>query len=67
MGKFVKGDVVIIPFPFSDLTGNKKRSILSQAVFLLTVFFALIKYLPPIEILFFPLPEDFLKQKFVIL
>ena len=25
MGKFVKGDVVIIPFPFSDLTGNKKR------------------------------------------
>jgi len=25
MGKFVKGDVVIIPFPFSDLSGNKKR------------------------------------------
>jgi len=25
MGSFVKGDVVIIPFPFSDLTGNKKR------------------------------------------
>ena len=25
MGKFVKGDVIIIPFPFSDLTGNKKR------------------------------------------
>ena len=25
MGKFVKGDVVIIPFPFSDLSGGKKR------------------------------------------
>ena len=25
MGKFVKGDVVVIPFPFSDLSGNKKR------------------------------------------
>jgi mRNA interferase MazF len=25
MGKFVKGDVVIIPFPFTDLSGSKKR------------------------------------------
>ena len=25
MGRFVKGDVIIIPFPFTDLTGNKKR------------------------------------------
>jgi len=25
MGQFVKGDVVIIPFPFSDLSGSKKR------------------------------------------
>ena len=25
MGEFVKGDVVIIPFPFTDLTGTKKR------------------------------------------
>ena len=25
MGKFVKGDVVVIPFPFSDLTGKKRR------------------------------------------
>jgi mRNA interferase MazF len=25
MGKFVKGDVVVLPFPFSDLTGSKKR------------------------------------------
>ena len=25
MGGFIKGDVVIIPFPFTDLTGSKKR------------------------------------------
>ena len=25
MGQFVKGDVIIIPFPFTDLSGNKKR------------------------------------------
>jgi mRNA interferase MazF len=25
MAKFVKGDVVIIPFPFSDLSQSKRR------------------------------------------
>jgi mRNA interferase MazF len=25
MGKFVKGDIIVIPFPFSDLSGSKKR------------------------------------------
>jgi mRNA interferase MazF len=25
MGKFVKGDIVILPFPFSDLSGTKRR------------------------------------------
>lgn len=25
MGKFVKGDVVVLPFPFSDLSATKKR------------------------------------------
>lgn len=25
MEKFVKGDIVVIPFPFSDLSGTKKR------------------------------------------
>jgi mRNA interferase MazF len=25
MGKFVKGDVVVVPFPFSDLSASKKR------------------------------------------
>jgi mRNA interferase MazF len=25
MGKFVKGDIVVIPFPYSDLTQSKRR------------------------------------------
>ncbi len=25
MGKFVKGDIIVIPFPFSDLSGSKRR------------------------------------------
>ena len=25
MEKFIKGEVVVIPFPFSDLSGSKKR------------------------------------------
>lgn len=25
MGKFVKGDIVVIPFPYSDLTNAKRR------------------------------------------
>ena len=31
MGAFVKGDVVIVPFPFSDLSENKKRPALVVA------------------------------------
>ena len=31
MGRFVKGDVVVTPFPFSDLTANKKRPALVVA------------------------------------
>ena len=31
MERFVKGDVVIIPFPFSDLTGSKRRPALVLA------------------------------------
>ena len=31
MGKFIKGDVVVVPFPFSDLTDNKKRPALVVA------------------------------------
>ncbi len=25
MGKFVRGDIVVVPFPFSDLTDSKRR------------------------------------------
>ncbi|MBB5282254.1 mRNA interferase MazF [Rhabdobacter roseus] len=31
MGRFVKGDVVVIPFPFSDLSGSKRRPTLVLA------------------------------------
>ena len=31
MGKFMKGDVVVIPFPFSDLSGSKRRPALVLA------------------------------------
>ena len=31
MERFVKGDVVVIPFPFSDLSGAKKRPALVLA------------------------------------
>jgi len=31
MGKFVKGDVVVVPFPFSDLTQAKRRPALVVA------------------------------------
>lgn len=31
MAKFVKGDVVVVPFPFSDLTQSKRRPALVVA------------------------------------
>ncbi len=31
MARFVKGEVVVIPFPFSDLSGSKKRPALVLA------------------------------------
>ncbi|ABU58933.1 type II toxin-antitoxin system PemK/MazF family toxin [Roseiflexus castenholzii] len=31
MGKFVKGDVVVVPFPFSDLSAAKRRPALVVA------------------------------------
>jgi hypothetical protein len=32
MAKFVKGDVVVIPFPFSDLSQSKRRPALVLTV-----------------------------------
>ena len=32
MGEFVKGDVVVIPFPFSDLSSSKRRPALVVAI-----------------------------------
>ncbi|MBM3415961.1 MAG: type II toxin-antitoxin system PemK/MazF family toxin [Bacteroidetes bacterium] len=26
MARFIKGDIVVVPFPFSDLSGTKRRS-----------------------------------------
>lgn len=31
MAKFIKGEVVVIPFPFSDLSGSKRRPALVLA------------------------------------
>jgi mRNA interferase MazF len=31
LGLFIKGDVVVVPFPFSDLSGSKKRPALVVA------------------------------------
>ena len=32
MGKFVKGDVVIIPFPFTDWAGKLKKAKIDKAI-----------------------------------
>jgi len=32
MGKFIKGDVVVLPFPFSDLSSSKRRPALVVAI-----------------------------------
>lgn len=32
MGSFIKGDVVVVPFPFADLSASKRRPALVVAV-----------------------------------
>lgn len=32
MGQFIKGDIVVIPFPFTDLSGYKRRPAVILAV-----------------------------------
>lgn len=34
MGKFIKGNIVVLPFPFSDLSSTKKRPALVVATML---------------------------------
>jgi len=34
VGKFIKGDIVVVPFPFPDLTDQKKRPALVLATML---------------------------------
>lgn len=33
MGSFVRGDVIVLPFPFADNTGSKRRPALIVSVF----------------------------------
>ena len=40
MGKFVKGDIVVIPFPFSDLSGSKRRPALVIAMYFIARWLA---------------------------
>ncbi|MDQ3683169.1 MAG: type II toxin-antitoxin system PemK/MazF family toxin, partial [Bacteroidota bacterium] len=54
MARFVKGDVVVIPFPFSDLSGNKKRPAFVLAD------------LPGSDIILCQITSRFKKDKFVI-
>ena len=54
MEKFIKGDVVVIPFPFSDLTGSKKRPALVLAD------------LPGDDILLCQITSQFTKDSFAI-
>ena len=47
MGAFVKGDIIVLPFPFSDLSANKRRPALVLAS------------LPGDELLFVRLPARY--------
>lgn len=54
MAKFVKGDIVVIPFPFSDLSGSKRRPALVLAD------------LPGSDIILCQITSRFKKDKFSI-
>lgn len=54
MAKFIKGDIVVIPFPFSDLTGTKRRPAFVLAD------------LPGNDIILCQITSRFKKDKFVV-
>ena len=54
MARFIKGDVVVIPFPFSDLSGSKRR----PAV--------VINALPGNDIILCQITSKSMRDKFVI-
>ncbi len=62
----VKGDIVLIPFPFSILRGSKKRPAVilhsSQRILILVFISTQMQYAEPLDILVAPTPENGLKK-----
>jgi mRNA interferase MazF len=54
MARFIKGDVVVIPFPFSDLSGSKRRPAL------------VINHLPGNDVILCQITSKATRDKFVI-
>jgi len=54
MERFIKGDVVVLPFPFSDLSGSKKRPAL------------VLTGLPGNDVILCQITSQFVKDEFAI-